>query len=57
MNLIQVIAVLLIIIGFAVSMCLAFSMDATNRKKRMTISFLITLAQVIISHLASYFSN
>ncbi len=53
----QISAVLTIIVGLVFSLYFGLTINAANRKRNLTICYSITAAQVIISHLSSYFSS
>jgi len=57
MNLIQCIAVLTIVVGLVFSLYFGLTMNVANRKRNLTICYSITAAQILISHLSSYFSS
>jgi hypothetical protein len=57
MNLIQCIAVLTIIVGLVFSLYFGLTINAVNRKRNLKICYSITAAQILISHLSSYFSS
>ena len=53
----QIIVILAIVVGLVFSLYFGLTMNVVNRKRNLTICYSITAAQILISHLSSYFSS